>query len=1295
MSPTSLLPEQEDEKLNPGQRHADELFDDQTRPAGKTSDPRGDVAAGNPSDPRGDLAAREAAADAPAGASAAQQELEPNRFGYNFGQQKSKSAVKIPGLSRKSGIRLILAGSVIGGGGFFLFAATPGIAIVTLKEQMVNKFSRQLQIVTDQRGQLILARKLGGDFVSTGCNPSLLPDRLKRKCRFNGLSGGERKRLQKRAGITVETGKRLPNGKLSITRIKYTDAFGRKISIPASQFYEKLGSDQTLRKGFLQLHKSKVQIFTGNAAKFTYRQFKAFRGKSPPVTTPDEAKDLSEEEKQKARSREQYRKYILGETFDSPNGTRFDVNESGISEEEKKERARKNQILQGVDDSVRADAERIAANSQDPTKRNSRIPLIGSSSLRQRAAGIAGVPFSQAAKRTLKGTLLGPLGVADSLCTAKLLVAGVGYAAKALGKASAIRQTVYVARIADSIKAGEANGAEVAALGAQLVKKDPDTGRSGFESFGASYIRNGSLRGHEEAAQARLGGGLSGSLINNTKGVDKILGVSSCKLVKNPFVVGAAIAVSVVAAIFTFSGSTAASVAINAGAALTLIYAIQVATPILARLIAGGYIDYDDPGPQQVNATVAGFGAMTASVSSAKGLMPQTVPQAVAFDEQTKDASTKLAALDNGNQFDIYNPQTFAGRFVAAALPAVTSSSASNIASSLGKLTFGSFAQLGTKPASAQSAKKESEICQDADYKERNIATDAFCNPIYALPKDVLTNPKYFPEQNDTYLFGDEAGEGVYIDNDGKPKGEFAEFVEKCNLSTEPISEDTDDTCFSTDEKYMHFRTYCVDADIAKTIEERDDDTNGASCVPEPEPPAATPDSGQVATSEELTSFLESLVASKSGNYGVSVREIGGSNRSAAVGGDQAFKTASIYKLFAAYTVYKEIEAGRLSAGDSITVSRQDSDPDDISGKTTVGNCLKLMITNSSDACGIYFLELGGNLRTKINQQMRGLGLTNTNIVAGDNKTSANDVATFLTKLEDGSSGLRENHRSELLKNMRDQRFRNGIPAGTGAPTANKVGWLLQSGDGTKTLNDAGIVDGPNGKYVLSIFSVNATSGNSDLRSAVDKPAVWTNIKEIAKGVHEQLQTAPDSVNVDVGSIGESSVGIPCDPRSKKDHGVRDGYTNGTLVKIRVCELPNLPSSGQESQNQYGFTEASGGALVNSRVSGAFYNLAEAMKKAKLPLVQATSAFRTNEHQIALQGGPNPAAPPGESNHQLGVAIDFQFPSAGNSTGNCRTGNGICTLKGDPVYDWLVANASRYGLKQLDIEFWHWSPTGG
>lgn len=66
-----------------------------------------------------------------------------------------------------------------------------------------------------------------------------------------------------------------------------------------------------------------------------------------------------------------------------------------------------------------------------------------------------------------------------------------------------------------------------------------------------------------------------------------------------------------------------------------------------------------------------------------------------------------------------------------------------------------------------------------------------------------------------------------------------------------------------------------------------------------------------------------------------------------------------------------------------------------------------------------------------------------------------------------------------------------------------------------------------------------------------------------------------------------------------------------------------------------------------------------------------------------------PTARPGSSQHELGLAIDFTWQGQTICYPNRRS---RCT--GNAAFDWLRANASRFGFSNLPSEAWHWSTTG-
>ena len=122
--------------------------------------------------------------------------------------------------------------------------------------------------------------------------------------------------------------------------------------------------------------------------------------------------------------------------------------------------------------------------------------------------------------------------------------------------------------------------------------------------------------------------------------------------------------------------------------------------------------------------------------------------------------------------------------------------------------------------------------------------------------------------------------------------------------------------------------------------------------------------------------------------------------------------------------------------------------------------------------------------------------------------------------------------------------------------------------------------------------------------------------------------------------VNEPSVDVACDSRTI-DVGVRDdAYIKGKNISIRLCMVPNIKRVSGVSG--YGM-EKREYAVVNSRVSGAFYAFAEAHKERYGVTLTAREDYRTYSYQAHLRStlGAKQAAKAGYSNHQSGLAIDF------------------------------------------------------
>ena len=177
-----------------------------------------------------------------------------------------------------------------------------------------------------------------------------------------------------------------------------------------------------------------------------------------------------------------------------------------------------------------------------------------------------------------------------------------------------------------------------------------------------------------------------------------------------------------------------------------------------------------------------------------------------------------------------------------------------------------------------------------------------------------------------------------------------------------------------------------------------------------------------------------------------------------------------------------------------------------------------------------------------------------------------------------------------------------------------------------------------------------------------------------------------------VGDIGESSESVAC-PEGTKDLGVADSKYSGAAkktdgqLKIRLCQIPEIPGDGDDASGN----NLSDGAVVNSRVAGAFLSLAKAAKAEGVNL-SSNSSFRLADSCNGTGDG-SACARPGQSPHQLGIAIDFKdMGLKGSSTTDC---SGRARLPESPQWSWMFKNAERFGIEQYTFEAWHWDLLGG
>jgi beta-lactamase class A len=230
---------------------------------------------------------------------------------------------------------------------------------------------------------------------------------------------------------------------------------------------------------------------------------------------------------------------------------------------------------------------------------------------------------------------------------------------------------------------------------------------------------------------------------------------------------------------------------------------------------------------------------------------------------------------------------------------------------------------------------------------------------------------------------------------------------------------------------------------------------------PEKSAPVAPAPIKQVTnSSQQLQTLLnEWSQAHSSQRWSVSVSGLGDDSSSASLNPNTAFPTASIFKLFLTYQLFKTYSMADL---DKVNLSVKDR------GTQSLKTCVELMLRVSDNACGEAIgNKLGWNKTTR---QLKALGLPSTNLnnPSGPASTAA-DAALFLQKLYAGQL-FDSSAQQYVMSLLQQQKFRGGIPAGCASCTvANKTGDL------DFVRHDVGIVQYSGGVYVLAIFTNGAS----------------------------------------------------------------------------------------------------------------------------------------------------------------------------------------------------------------------------
>ena len=218
-----------------------------------------------------------------------------------------------------------------------------------------------------------------------------------------------------------------------------------------------------------------------------------------------------------------------------------------------------------------------------------------------------------------------------------------------------------------------------------------------------------------------------------------------------------------------------------------------------------------------------------------------------------------------------------------------------------------------------------------------------------------------------------------------------------------------------------------------------------------------------------LEEVIRSSLGDEVDSYGVVVKNLV-NGAVAEVNPHKPFETASLFKLWVMYEVYKQVELGLLDMDEELLVTPYyasfdaGSLPVEVCDTLTVRGALWAMITYSDNTSGFLLLDRVGP--GNINRDLQALGLTESAFRHEDVISTAADMALFLEMVVLQAAVSSEASR-EMLDLMLAQKVRDRLPAllPPGAGVANKTGNLPE------VTHDVGIVYAPQPTYVIAVLS--------------------------------------------------------------------------------------------------------------------------------------------------------------------------------------------------------------------------------
>lgn len=667
------------------------------------------------------------------------------------------------------GILLSLAGLVSFFGG-------PGLLVVNLAEVMTEKFNYQLGTMSPRSDRIIQAKLTNTTTGVCGVIPI--------NCKYSSFSDKEIKNFEE-AGFKVNADKKTILGRNKIESLELEP--GKPV--PASKVASELKTNAKFNAAMKTAYKIKYvgmsdNVFSRVAQKLGFSKKAPFEGDT---TDEERAKTVAEDTK----------------TGRSTPETITECAKPQCTEAEKA----------AAEKAKAKSASTLADTASDGTNKGAAI-ISESAAIEEAAKKGTLSTLGGAAGSVIKIT-----GPVDNACMVYGWIKTISLTSKVILAAQMARYAMIFLTTASQIKAGDAKPEDVTYVGDILTKivndENGNVSKAATDSFGYRYAAYGDAGINREASPYVAGASFGGDIQTAVSMILALLPGSkagmeqSCGVLANPFVqVGSLI----VGAVGFFVGASEVKITIQAAIAPAIAIVGLFLPAMIGTILAGNLVDKNTYGEASGNIITSGSGALLSKVASNGGGAIMTPADAQAYMQVQKKVLADYAEYDRQtlSPFDASSPNTLLGSVYTRFAPYISKSSGSAYGafSSISSIVGSTLSSLLSPKARAVTQESYTE-CKDSSYRDLNIATDPFCNPVIGIP------PKYLSD-DPTTINNRLLAQGMIDETTGDPKGDtYKNFVSNCIERENPYGssadgevDNTKDCFIDTQQKadmYVHY----------------------------------------------------------------------------------------------------------------------------------------------------------------------------------------------------------------------------------------------------------------------------------------------------------------------------------------------------------------------------------------------------------------------------------------------------------------------------------------------------------